>query len=289
MKRALVLGGGGLVGIAWEMGIVAGFAEAGIDLRDADLIVGTSAGSVIGTHLAHGRDPATLEESRRGAAARPPSSVPPDVATLTAVFQLWASFDEMTQDACAQVGRLALAAKTVPEDEWLAGFAANDWPGWPEKPLLITAVDCESGAFKVFDRQSGVEVHKAVTASCSVPGMVPPVTIGGRRYMDGGVRSGTSGDLAQRIEPDRVLIIAPLGSPGAAASGVGRVIAKQIAREKGELEGVGAKVFLIQLDEAAREAVGGNLMDPARAAPAAEAARAHMRRIADEVREWWGK
>jgi len=288
MKRALVLGGGGLVGIAWEMGIVAGLAEAGVDLRDADLIVGTSAGSVVGTSLAHGRDPAALEESRRGAAARPPGSVPPDVATLTAVFQLWASFDEMTQDACAQVGRLALAAKTVPEDEWLAGFAANDWPGWPAKPLLITAVDCESGAFKVFDRHSGVEIHTAVAASCSVPGMVPPVTVGGRRYIDGGVRSGTSADLAQRIEPDRVLIIAPLGSPGADA-GIGKVIAKQIAREKGELEGVGAKVCVIQLDEAAREAVGGNLMDPARAAPASDAARAHVRRVATEVREWWGK
>jgi NTE family protein len=285
MKRALVLGGGGLVGIAWEMGVVAGLAEAGVDLRDADLIVGTSAGSVVGAHLAHGRDPATLEES---AAARPLGSFPPDVATITAVFQLWASFGEMTQDACAQVGRLALAAKTVPEDEWLAGFAANDWPGWPEKPLLITAVDCESGAFKAFDRHSGVEIHRAVAASCAVPGMVPPVTIGGRRYTDGGVRSGTSADLAQSIEPDRVLIIAPMGSPGV-ESGIGEVIARQIARETGELEGAGAKVYLIQLDEAAREAVGGNLMDPARAAPAAEAARAHVRRIAPEIREWWGK
>ena len=285
MKRALVLGGGGAVGIAWETGIVAGLLEDGIDVREADLIIGTSAGSVVGTQLAHGADPEQLmERQHQPREPRALGDSAPDMSGVTAVFQAWASFDEMTQAHCAEVGRLALQAKTMPEEQWIAGFADNAWPGWPDKPLLTTAVDCDSGEFRAFDRHSGVAIERAVAASCAVPGLFPPVTIDGRRYTDGGVRSGTSADLGQRIEPDIVLIIAPMGArPG----GIGALVARQLAREKGELEAAGAQVRLVQLDGAALEAAGPNFLDPARAPASADAGRAQAKRISAELRDFW--
>jgi len=289
MKRALVLGGGGNVGIAWEIGVVKGLLAGGVDVRKADLIVGTSAGSVVGAHLAHGRSPdeiVTIQQEaaeRRAAGGAAPAILPEPSETL-GVFALWTSFDEMTQEACAQVGRLALNVKAMPEEQWLDGFRANNWPGWPDMPLLVTAVDCETGAFRAFDAGHGVPIERAVAASCAVPGLFPPVTIDGRRYMDGGVRSGTSAELAQRIEPDVVLMIAPMG---ASDTGIGRLAARQLAREKGELEAAGVKVHLVRFDDAAKEAAGPNLMDATRAPATAATGEAHGRRLADDQRDSW--
>lgn len=284
MKRALVLGGGGPIGIAWESAMAAGLLDAGIDVRDADLIVGTSAGSVVGTSLAHGADARDLVTEQRQPREGPPASVNRDLAEVAAVFQLWSSFDDMTEAACKEVGAAALSVNTVPEEQWLATFESRAWPGWPEKPLLITTVDCGTGAFKVFDSHSGAPIVRAVTASCSVPGLVPPVTIDGRRYMDGGVRSGTSADLAQRIEPEIVLILAPMGRRD---GGVDRLAAKQVAREMGELQAAGANVHLVHFDDATKEIVGQNLMDPTRVPAVLDAGLAHGRRLAGEIRDWW--
>jgi NTE family protein len=170
------------------------------------------------------------------------------------------------------------------EDEWVGAFAVNEWAGWPGTPLIITAVDAESGAFKTFDRHSGVELERAVAASCSVPGMFPVVTIDGHRYTDGGVRSGTSADIAQQIEPDIVLMIAPMG---ASDRGVNRLAAKQIVHEKTALETAGAQVRVVQFDDAAKQAGGQNLMDPTLRAGAADAGEAHGRRLARELGAWW--
>lgn len=290
MKRVLVLGGGGSVGIAWEQGIIAGLLDEGVDVRVADLIVGTSAGSVVGTHLLHGRDPYELMEQTRERMQvqqrqREASGAQRDMSGAAAAFAAWAAMDEATPEACAEVGRAALAAPTMPEEQWLATFEANGWPGWPDGPLLITAVECETGTFRVFERRDRVPIVRAVAASCAVPGIAPPVSIEGGRYMDGGVRSGTSADLAQRIEPDHVLMIAPLG---ASPRGIGPLMARQIAREKGELEAAGASVHLVMFDEAAKEASGLNMMDASRAAPTADAGRAHGRRLAPALRDAWG-
>jgi len=284
MKRALVLGGGGIVGVAWETALLAGLMEGGIDLRDADLIVGTSAGSIVGSQIAAGRDPREMMLEARERPA-PVANESPDVAAITAVFAAWASFEEMTPANCARVGKLALEAKTMPEEELLARFERNEAVAWPAKPLLVVAVDCVSGDMRAFDAASGVPMQRAISASCSVPGMFPPVTIEGRRYTDGGVRSGTSADLAVRIVPDVVLIVAPMGS--STENAFGRLMAKQISAEAAGLEAAGAGVMVIQFDEAAKQTGAANLMNPAGAAPAAVAGEAHGRRIADEVGAFW--
>ena len=159
------------------------------------------------------------------------------------------------------------------------------FPGWPEKPLLITAVDCETGELAVWEKGSQVPIERAIASSCSVPALFPPVTINGRRYTDGGVRSGTSADLAQRIEPDVVLIIATMG---AVERGIQKLAARQIAEEKGGLEAAGAKVAVVMFDDAMKEIAGVNLMDPSKREAAAEAGHAHGYRIAEEVGETWG-
>ena len=139
MKRALVLGGGGIVGVAWEAALLAGLIDGGVDVRNADLIVGTSAGSIVGSQIAAGRDPREMMRDGRERPA-PPAGEKPDVAAITAVFGLWASVNEMTPASCARVGKLALAAKTMSEEELLARFEGNEDSGWPARPLLITAV-----------------------------------------------------------------------------------------------------------------------------------------------------
>jgi NTE family protein len=286
MKRALVLSGGGNVGVAWETAALAGLMDGGVDVRDADLIIGTSAGSVVGTSIAHGRDPRELLRLQREEPPRPLGNGPTalDTASAAQAFQLWATFDTMTEDACAQVGRIALGATTMAEADWIAGFAQNDWPGWPQKQLLITAVDAESGEFRAIDSTQGVPIDVACAASCAVPALFPTVTIDGRRYTDGGVRSFTSADLANRIQPDVVLIVAVFG---VVERGVHAIAARQLAGETAGLEAAGASVRTIRMDAAAIEASGMNLMDPTRRGPTADAGERHGRKLGAELAEWW--
>ena len=285
MRKALVLGGGGIVGVAWENAILAGLMEGGVDVRDADLIVGTSAGSIVGTQIARGRDPRDLlREWRERSSEAPPPGRMPSREEMAPAFILWASFDEVTSEACAAVGKAALATPTMSEAELLARFGEVGAEGWPAKPLLITGVDCESGELRVFDSNSGVPIELAIAASCSVPGMFPPVTIEGRRYTDGGVASGTSAQLAHCIEPEVVLIIAPMGG---GVSRLGAQIARTMAREIAGLEAAGAKVTLVQFDNATRAAAGTSLMDAVGAPAAATSGEAQGRRLASDVAEFW--
>ncbi|HXF50124.1 MAG TPA: patatin-like phospholipase family protein [Dehalococcoidia bacterium] len=281
VRWAIALGGGGPVGIAWETGVLAGLAASGVDPREAALVVGTSAGSVVGTQVARGRDPLAEYETllTRGDERRVARSEP-DLETMQRIFALWGSFEEMTEEARRAIGELALAARTPPEEEFLSAFVLDD--AWPEAPLVTTAVDCVSGAFVAFDRSSGVSLRRAVAASCAVPGIFPPVTIDGRRYMDGGVRSVTNADLTLRAKPDAVLVVAPVTQ--GTAQRVGRVGSLQVEREITELRAAGVRTALIAPGEAEREAFGPNLMDPTRRKPAAEAGYAQGLRAAAEVR-----
>ena len=289
MKRALVLGGGGSVGIAWETGLLSGLMNGGLDAREADLIIGTSAGAFVGAHLAHRTD---ARELRRRQRDEPPSNLAEgaqpqfDQQSLVAVFQLWGAAERMTDERCAQIGQIAANAKTMAEEQWLAGYERQGWAGWPQQPFIATAVDCESGVLKAFDAGSGAPIERAVAASCAVPGMFPPVEIGGRRYTDGGVRSLSNADLAQRIEPDKVLIISVFGFQD---RGVHALANRQLAEEKGALESAGAKVEILRFDEAAVAAGATNLMDPASRGPAADAGEAHGRRVAPELKAWWDR
>src|SRR5688572_16254076 len=190
-RNALVLGGGGALGIAWEIGLLSGLMEEGIDVAGADLIIGTSAGSVVGTQIALGK---TLEELMAEQTEPDDGKIGLlmagiDPASVLQLFMRWAGIKEMTQDICAEIGAAALVARTVSEDDWASSFENHlGGPVWPERLLNLTAVGCHSGEFRPRDRHSGVGLGRAPASSCAVPGLFPPVSIDGRRYPDGGVR-----------------------------------------------------------------------------------------------------
>jgi NTE family protein len=166
----------------------------------------------------------------------------------------------------------------VSEAEWRGLFErALSSRAWPEqRRLLITAVDAGNGEAVVFDRGSGVPLLDAVAASCAVPLVFPPVTINGRRYIDGGVRSLANADLATGC--DRVVVLAPVT---AALRRAGR-ISWQLASL-----GPGVRSAAVSPDSEARRAIGPNVLDPARRAAAARAGRAQAARLASSVAAVW--
>ena len=167
-------------------------------------------------------------------------------------------------------------AKTATQEEMLAGFA-DDGSGWPERPFLVCAIDCDTGELRAFTNDDGVPINVAVAASCAVPGLFPPIEINGRRYTDGGVRSWTSADAVLPFAPDRALIV----SPGGIKDGPGTrgLASRQLDAESRLLSDRGIDVRSIELDEATR-AVGQNLMDPESARLSGETGYEQGKRLA---------
>lgn len=204
--NALVLGPGGVVGTAWLAGLAVGLKRHGVDLGGADLIVGTSAGAIVGALLATGSD---LE--RLGVPSRPgagEAGAGPDPAAMGRVFALLGEEGLEPGERLRRVGRLAVEAAPAPEEVHLGRMSALvPAAKWPDR-LLITAVDVESGQPVVWDAGSGVPLQAAVAASTAMPGAFPPITIGGRRYMDGALGGGSNAHLAGDAGP--LLLIEPL-------------------------------------------------------------------------------
>ena len=274
MARALVLGGGGVTGVAWEIGVLSGLAEAGVDLSGADVFVGTSAGSVVAAQVA---SDVPVEDMY----GRQLAGVGAEIAARmsTGALLRWLAAILTTRNprrARVRIGRLALAATTIPEAERRA-VIEDRLPvrEWPERRLLITAVDAVTGDFRVFDRDSGVSLVDAVGASCAVPGVWPPVTIDGRRWIDGGARSAANVDLAAGCR--HVVVLAPL------TAGFGPL--PSVAAQVRELRG--ASVAVVSPDRDAKRAIGRNALDPARRAPAARAGRAQAAGAAAAVAAAW--
>jgi NTE family protein len=277
-RTALVLGGGGITGIAWEIGLLAGLAEAGVDLSGADLVVGTSAGSVVGAQLTSG---APLE-AMYGRQLEPPAREKVARMTRANLAQYgWALLRSRGKDVefRRRIGALALAAEkaglTPPEQERLDVIGSRlVSTEWSERPLILTAVDAQTGEFTTFDRDSGVPLLQAVAASCAVPGVYPPVTIGDRRYIDGGMRSAANADLAQGCE--RLVVLAPI--PG----GIG-----PMASVDAQVSGMVSRVAVVSPDKASRTAIGRNVLDPAARAGSARAGRAQAPAVAERIAEVW--
>lgn len=273
MSEALVLGGGGVGGIAWITGLLAGLADAGQDVTGADLIVGTSAGSAVAAQLGSGLG---LEElyARQTVPELQAAEIMADGdlerfgAQMAELLHQTPSFLELRR----AVGAYALATETVSEAERRAVIESR-LPSheWPERALKIVAVDAESGEPRIFDKASGVSLVDAVTASCAVPAVWPPATIDGRRYMDGGARSAENADYAAGAS--RVLVIVPLGTTEVFPSEV------PLSRALAELRAGGAEVAVVEPDEASRAAIGPNPLDPSIRTASAAAGRAQGRAL----------
>lgn len=270
-KRALVLGGGGVAGIAWETGVLAGLADSGVDVTTADRIIGTSAGSTVAAQITSGLSLPDLLARQTDPALQSPELPPGNIP----MEELWARFQQISESSLdpagqrREIGALALGAETVSEarrrEVIEARLPVHDWP---VRDLVIVALDALTGEPRLFGPDSGVGLVDAVAASCAVPGVWPCVTIDGARYMDGGVRAATNADLAAGF--DRVLVLAPvpdLGEPSWA-----------------RLEGT---VEVIEPDQASLTAFGANPLAPETRTPSAEAGYAQGRAAAPKVAVAW--
>lgn len=277
MAKALVLGGGGITGIAWEIGNLAGLTERGVDLTDADLVIGTSAGSVVGVDIRSGASLADLYRFQ----TRPPGSEEIYARMGLGVMAKYLRamlLSRKPETARARVGALALRARTETEAARRRVIESRlPVQQWPAGRLQITALDALTGDLAVFDADSGVRLLDAVGASCAVPGIWPPVTINGRRYIDGGIRSAANADLAAGCE--RIIIIAPL------ASGFGPLASPD--NQARALSAAGALVTVIKPDKAALRAIGRNVLDPARRPAAALAGYAQAESVAHQAKAVW--
>ncbi len=275
--RGLVLAGGGLAGIAWETGILCGIADEAPDaaraLLASDVLLGTSAGSTVAAQLGSG---ASLDDlfARQVADDSRELDSGVDVDDIAALFITAMSIPDTTKEQKLQrIGAVALDAATVAEPV-RRDVIAHRLPAheWPERVLRVTAIDTATGELVVLDRHSSVGLVDAVAASCAVPGAWPPVTIGARRFMDGGVGSTVNMDAAGDCASVVVLVPSGESSPSPFGSGA----AAEVAAFPGETLAVFA-------DDAALVAFGRNPLDPACRIPSARAGREQGRREAARV------
>ncbi|GAA3783979.1 patatin-like phospholipase family protein [Streptomyces coacervatus] len=279
--RALVLGGGGVGGIGWLAGMVYGLSEAGVELGDADVVFGTSAGSAVAAQLLALRTPQELpRELYERQLADPEGEIPARLGTGVMARFVWAALTSRTPEAYGRkVGRMALAARTPTEAARRAAIESRlVSPQWPDGPLRIAAVDTATGTLRVFDKDSGVPLADAVAASCAVPGVWPTWPIEGRRWTDGGVYSPANAHLASGYE--RVVVLAPIASGGGPLASP--------AAQGGRLAEQGARVAVVTPSEAAKDAIGRNALDPSVRAAAARAGREQAKDHAGEVAQVWG-
>lgn len=268
-----MLGGGGVAGIAWITGLLAGLAEAGRDVTGADVVIGTSAGAVVAAQLGSG-----LSLGQLLARQTDPGLQAAEISVELDLERFAASFGAVLEGATAarevrrRIGALALAADTVPEATRRAAVASRlPVHEWPRRRLVLVAVDAETGEPVRFTNDSGVGLVDAVAASCAVPGIWPAVTIDGRRYVDGGVRSGGNADYAAGAA--RVTVIVPLGVEPPTPEE--RSLAEMVAGLRAE----GSRVAVVEPDDASRAAIGVNPLDPGTRGPAAAAGRAQGRAL----------
>ncbi|GAA1337929.1 patatin-like phospholipase family protein [Actinocatenispora thailandica] len=255
-------------------GLACGLSRGGVDLSEADLIVGTSTGAIIGAVLATGQDPGRLATPVRpaGSDATPPQV---DERRLGEAFAVLRDAASNPDEARRRVGQIALAAETGPEQAHIARMRAMAGADqWPDRQLLITALDAETGEQEVFDRASGAPLPCAVAASTAFPGIYPPITINGRRYMDGSLRSATNAGLAAGA---RTLVVI---DPQA------HLFPRELLHQ--ELAAAGAPtVVTIEPDPESIRAFGSNLNDRTAWEPAYQAGLRQAADAAERLRLAW--
>ena len=292
-ERALVLHGGGSAGNAWEIGVVAGLFDAGLDVTEADLIIGTSAGSTAAAQITSA-PPAELLAAILSAAPQQPAGpagsgggrVPGPAANHMEITSQVIAAAEDAADMRRRMGAAALetdaASDGSAQTRWRATVAARlPSQRWPERTILITAVDARTGEPVVFDRHSGVDLADAVAASTANGFGVPPYGIGGNRYIDGGYRRNENADLAAGYA--RVLVLSPFGGRSRHPLEWGMQLAAQVD----ELRAGGSRVETIFPDRASLTAFGTNMMDRSTRPPAARAGYEQGRDLAGHLSEFW--
>ena len=290
-SRALVLGGGGSTGNAWLLGVIAGLFDAGLDVSTADLTIGTSAGSTAAAQIA-GATPTELLAAILAAAPRQRTApvgshsgrVP--IRPVTDHMERTSKIIAAAEDAADMRRRMGAAALDMDaasdgswQTQWRATVAARlPSQRWPQRRMLITAVDAHTGEPVVFDRHSGVDLADAVAASCA-SGL--PYRIGDNRYIDGGYRRNENADLAAGY--GRVLVLSPFGGRTRTPLGWGMHLAAQVD----ELGTHGSSVEPVFPDSNSEHMFGADAMDPSLRPPAARAGDDQGRALAEQLTGFW--
>jgi NTE family protein len=297
---ALVLGGGGAAGQAWQIGVIAGLAEVGLDLTEAaDLVVGTSSGATTAVWVRSGMPAAGLLASVLSESVRPVGQrreLPPSLPVAT-VFERMRAIGAAATSAAGL--RRAMGAFGLESDSMFGPAAAGQRRAmvaarlprheWPDRPMIVVAVDAHTGELAAFDRDSGAGLVDAVTASTALPGMVPAHSINGTRYINGGVRSGENADLASGYA--NVVVLSPFGGWSQAPPQPGQFEGLRrdpewgldLASQVEALRTQGSRVEVVTPDAGSRAAISTNQMDPATRAPAARAGYAQGKHEAARV------
>jgi NTE family protein len=268
------------LGFATSQGsLLHGLQLAGVDATTADLIVGTSAGATVGAQIAGGLSLSALVERQEGP-VETSGEISVDLDLDRYLNRLVEVLDGVNDpsEIRARIGSVALETPKVAESSRRAAIAFRlSFETWPDRSLLVVAVDTATGEWVTFDRHSGVPLVDAVAASSAVPGIWPPVTIDGCRYMDGGVRSLTNADLAAGHDRVLVLVLRAMRD-------------EDQARLDEELAGLGPKgaSLVIEVDEPSRLAMGPNPLDARPRGPSARAGQVQALSVANEVRQLWG-
>jgi NTE family protein len=292
----LVLGAGGIVGGAYHAGALTALAEAGWDARTADVVVGTSAGAVVGSALRAGLAPADQFARATGHAmssegdaligtealindtfpARPglrrlPIPAAPNLAAI-ALLPPWNA-----RPGAALAG--LLPAGSVPT-AMIGDRVRAMLPVWPTAPLWVCALRLSDGERVVFGRDDidTPDVGTAVEASSAIPGYLSPVSIGDDCYVDGGAHSPTNADLVAALGLDVVVVISTMSAPWTALRPVPTIGTRALAswaleREVRAIRASGSEVFVLQPSADDLMVMGFSSMDPARSAAVAEQAR----------------
>jgi len=283
MRRALILAGGGYVASSWEIGLVTGMADMGLDVRNADLFVGTSAGARVALDLTSGKALDEIYQRRAGPDGPPPLEPPPMVDWA----RLRAGVDDAKQagggaaEILRRYGALALTA-AVGKGSDRRKIVATQLPlqAWPKQRVLIPAVNAETGERRAFDHDSGIDLVDAVIATTASFGS-PPTLFEGHHYIDGGYYSSDNADLA--IGYERVLILALRSPPNAM-----RLVPLDSALQA--LRAAGTQVEVVHPDEDTHAALAptGGQMNPASGRPAAIAGRLQgQRSVSERVASFW--
>jgi NTE family protein len=294
---ALVLGGGGAAGQAWQIGVIAGLAEAGLDLTEAaDLVVGTSAGATAAAQVRSGIPAAELLASVLSEPVRPAGQNrerPPSLPMATVFERMRAIGAAATSAADLQ---RAMGAFGLESDSMLGPAVAGQRRAmvaarlprhdWPDRPMIVVALDAHTGELAAFDRDSGVELVDAVTAATALPGGAPTHSINGTRYINGGVRSADNADLASGYA--NVVVLSPFSERSGTLQegqfeGLRRFPGADLASQVEALRKQGSHVEVITPDAGSRAAMGTNQMDPATRIPAARAGFAQGKQEATRV------
>jgi NTE family protein len=287
-QNALVLGGGGSAGNAWEIGVIAGLFDAGLDVTTADLIIGTSAGATAALQITGAAPAALLADILVSAPppARPDSgrvAGRPVADHLERTDRIIASAVDPA-DMRRKMGAAALGLTASSDGSWPARWRATvaarlPRQDWPQRHVVITAVDAHSGEAALFDRHSGVDPVDAVAASTSA---ALPYRIGEKHFIDGGYRRNENADLA--LGCGRVLVLSPFGGRTRHPLEWGMQLAAQID----ELRAGGSQVETIFPDSHALEAFGSNMMDLSARPPAARAGYDQGKALAGQLIPFWG-